>query len=146
MEDIKGILRGRCSLCPCEQYKRSSAKEKVRCGECDHVPTKHEKLGRSVQTDGPSAARSKPAVHLTLKKYPPGKEEEEKEEEEEEEEEEEVEEVIEDVACSRGFLCSYQGCKNPSYFDVNTGKCLSAYCEKHINLLLKHSLQAGNRN
>ena len=146
MEDIKGILRGRCSLRPCEQYKRSSEKEKVRSGECDHVPPNYVKLGRNVQTDGTGAARSSSAEHLTWEKYPSEEEEEEEEEDDDDEVEEEVEEVIEDVACSSGFLYSYQGCKNPSYFDVNTGECQSAYCEKHINLLPTHSLQAGNSN
>ena len=52
MKDKQGILRGGCTVCPCTEYIRDSIREnKQRCKNCDHVPTKHNAVGRSDETN-----------------------------------------------------------------------------------------------
>lgn len=44
MEDSRGVIRGACNVCTCQQYCPSS-ETSWKCAVCDHFPTKHQNLG-----------------------------------------------------------------------------------------------------
>ena len=48
MEDSRGVLRGSCNDCACQQYYppgETAAGRSWKCSSCGHFPTKHQKLG-----------------------------------------------------------------------------------------------------
>ena len=49
MEDSRGVVRGRCSLCGCAQYSPSdggiAGGGNWKCVSCGHAPAKHVRLG-----------------------------------------------------------------------------------------------------
>lgn len=51
--DSRGVLRGSCQICRCEEFVKS---EKPKCGRCDHPPGKHLKLTVGGATSPPSTA------------------------------------------------------------------------------------------
>ena len=119
MKDKRGVERGKCSLCHCKEFILDSTQ--IPCGECEHPPTKHQNLEKTIVT---STKVEIDGQETTLKKFKP------------------LERDIyhDEDAVSDKNTCLYQGCTADSTFDINTGES-SIYCETHKDIQTQHSKQ-----
>lgn len=136
MEDIRGIVRGKCSLCTCDGFT-PDIKVKITCSKCNHPPAKHERLqdrkDRSsctkIQLDGAvdDTDNVSPDMMFDHQCFDNSFDE------EEEDSDNEGSSIMDDSSDnSSRSVCSYSGCNESTYFDLNTGYS-SEYCEVHYN-------------
>ena len=119
MKDKRGVQRGKCSLCECEEFVLDSTT--ISCGECGHPPTKHQNLDKTIATskvEGDSEDLKTP----TLPKLKP------------------LERGINEDSQDTSNKCLYLGCTADSTFDINTGES-SIYCETHKDVQTQHGKQ-----
>ena len=110
MKDKRGVERGHCKQCDCQEYTLSPGGHK--CGGCSHLPAQHVKL---------DAADSKESTSVRIKSEPQS-------------DSQDImvkKEYDEDVTVSQGSRCTYPGCHLTADFDVNTGES-SSFCLAHI--------------
>ena len=141
MKDKQGILRGRCTVCSCTEYV--TPKDKLRCKNCNHVPTKHEvvRVGQihdvndslcsdnedevewesvvSLDSAGQFNLRSTNVVEAWSSAWSdPGGDD----------------FSGSSIVESSGFLyCQIPGCSDVASFDLNTRQYTSIYCYNHLS-------------
>ena len=141
--DIRGILRGSCSLCKkCTNFKRSSDDSKLQCVICGHPPAKHQNLGtRNSPTRLPDlSVTPDPLPSLNVNKSSPSLfvpyDYDVMSSLFDTTDEKCVANFAEDAAFKS--MCAFNGCNNVTTFDENSGYS-SQFCDKHQSkwLLLK---------
>ena len=125
MKDKRGVERGHCKQCDCQEYTLSPDGHK--CGGCSHSPAQHVKLDAAMDT----ADSSKESTSVHIKLEPLSDSRSDLTLAFESQDVTIKKEYDEDVTVSQGSCCVYPGCHLTADFDVNTGES-SSFCLAHI--------------
>ena len=110
--DSRGVQRGTCSMCSCDQYNGGT--EGKKCVDCGHPPVKHRNTltGSVAPTPRPASAQlTTPATAGSISQPP-------------------ALDSGDEVAVGS---CQFPGCSNQTLFNLNTGT-QDKFCSDHIGV------------
>ena len=113
--DSRGVQRGACSMCSCDQYNGGT--EGKKCVDCGHPPVKHRNAltGSVAPTPRPASAQlTTPATAGSISQPP-------------------TLDSGDEVAVDTNGSCQFPGCSKQTLFDPNTGT-QDKFCSDHIGV------------